>query len=573
LLGNSKGLEDSLESSEKKTFNLGETIKKLAIGGAVVAGVKAGFDFLKGSVAAATEEQAGIALLGQAVRNTGADWDTASAAIETYLAAELRRTALDDGAGRAAIQKLTETTGDYQTALDLMGLTQDVAAAKGIDLSTAAELVGRVHEGNTGMLTRYGIVLGEGATATEALGAMQAKFGGAAEAYGNTNQGAADKLSTSWGNLKETIGGALLPVIATFTTYLANLAMNALPWVENAIGTVAPFFERLWGLVQAGIAWLQQLLGGLGNAGGALGGMGAVIERLGTLWDVIWSRMQVIFAPIIEDMQRLLRNIAADAQTFFLDKFQFIKDWFLANMPLIQDVVDHVMQRIRTILTGIGKFWEEHGVAVMGYVSQMWENIKTAIGLAINVVLGVIKAVMQLITGDWEGAWETIKGVLVEIWDSIKKIVGDTIEAILRVFGTNSDALLAAIKKPFQDAWDWLTGTWSKIKDFVAGIFDGVKIKMPHFSIKWQEVFGVNIPVGMDVQWYGSGLDAVFNQPTLIGVGESGPERVQVTPSGQGGGSGGGGIHIVYNDHRTGGESNIERVARGLEWQLRMAGA
>jgi len=35
--------------------------------------------------------------------------------------------------------------------------------------------------------------------------------------------------------------------------------------------------------------------------------------------------------------------------------------------------------------------------------------------------------------------------------------------------------------------------------------------------------------------WYGSGLDAMFSRPTLIGVGERGPERVTVTPSGGGG--------------------------------------
>src|SRR5262249_49780147 len=35
--------------------------------------------------------------------------------------------------------------------------------------------------------------------------------------------------------------------------------------------------------------------------------------------------------------------------------------------------------------------------------------------------------------------------------------------------------------------------------------------------------------------WYGRGLQGgIFNRPTLIGVGESGPERVDVTPLGQG---------------------------------------
>jgi hypothetical protein len=36
--------------------------------------------------------------------------------------------------------------------------------------------------------------------------------------------------------------------------------------------------------------------------------------------------------------------------------------------------------------------------------------------------------------------------------------------------------------------------------------------------------------------WYGSGLSGIFSSPTLIGVGESGPERVSVTPLGGGGG-------------------------------------
>jgi hypothetical protein len=36
--------------------------------------------------------------------------------------------------------------------------------------------------------------------------------------------------------------------------------------------------------------------------------------------------------------------------------------------------------------------------------------------------------------------------------------------------------------------------------------------------------------------WYGAGLDAVFGSPTLIGVGERGPERVSVQPVGRAGG-------------------------------------
>jgi hypothetical protein len=40
--------------------------------------------------------------------------------------------------------------------------------------------------------------------------------------------------------------------------------------------------------------------------------------------------------------------------------------------------------------------------------------------------------------------------------------------------------------------------------------------------------------LGRSPHWYGSGLDAVFRSPTLIGVGERGPEAVSVKPLGQG---------------------------------------
>lgn len=40
--------------------------------------------------------------------------------------------------------------------------------------------------------------------------------------------------------------------------------------------------------------------------------------------------------------------------------------------------------------------------------------------------------------------------------------------------------------------------------------------------------------LGRSPHWYAKGLNAVFGTPTLIGVGESGPEQVTVTPIGQG---------------------------------------
>lgn len=612
----------ALSSIKEKLGGVGTVAAGLAgaaVGGAIALG-KALWDAGK----AAAEEEVGVARLGAAVTASGADWGNAQTAIEAYLASEANRVALDDGVGRDALTRLTTATGDYKQAMDLLPLAIDLAAAKQIPLATAAELVGKVAEGNTGVLGRYGIVLGEGATATEALTAMQQKFGGQGEAFAGTFEGQQQRMGIAMGNLKETIGTLVLPImtrlaegaadlatralpyieagitkVQPFFTWLGgfvqgtvdvlvNLAQQAIPWVQGALAAVQPFFENVWAVIQTGIGWLQNLVGSLGGAEDSLGGVGAIVDRLGTLWDVIWSRMQVVFAPIIADMTRLLKNISADAQTFFLDKFAFIKDWFQDNMPLIQEVVATVMGGIRAALTAIGAFWESHGQAVMGIVSQVWQNIKATIGMAINVVLGVIKAVMQAITGDWSGAWNTIKGVLTGIWDTMKRILTETLNAVLRLFGTSlsevldsvvafGSRVLAAIKAPFQTAYDWLVGLWNDIKNFILHIFDGVHIPTPHFSLTTEDrnILGINVPVPkINIDWYGAGLDAVFRGPTIIGVGESGAERVTVTPL-RGGGSGGGGSGATYNltyvDQRNGGGApDLLGIARRLEWQARM---
>ena len=241
------------------------------------------------------------------------------------------------------------------------------------------------------------------------------------------------------------------------------------------------------------------------------------------------------------------------------------------------------MNAIRTVIEAvlgfIQKFWQEHGAAIMGYVTALWENVKKVISTALDTVFGIIKAVMQAINGDWKGAWETVKKVLVGIWDMIKSVLSNTLNAIFGLFGTSLDKVLgsvvdfgakalAAIKKPFQTAYDWLKGLWDDIKNFILHIFDNVKIPLPHFSVNWTEVLGIRIPSGVNVEWYGSGLDAMFNTPTLIGVGERGPERVQVTPAGKSG-SGGGGDE--YHFHVTAVGDQVNRL-RDMVTVLQMAG-
>jgi hypothetical protein len=98
-------------------------------------------------------------------------------------------------------------TGDYKKAMDLLPIAADLARGKQIDLSTASMLVGRVASGNTEILKRYGIELKEGATSSEAFSGIAIALCRQAEAYASTWQGTQAQISTTVGNIKETIGG------------------------------------------------------------------------------------------------------------------------------------------------------------------------------------------------------------------------------------------------------------------------------------------------------------------------------------------------------------------------------
>lgn len=74
--------------------------------------------------------------------------------------------------------------------------------------------------------------------------------------------------------------------------------------------------------------------------------------------------------------------------------------------------------------------------------------------------------------------------------------------------------------------------------------------------IDWTTFTGMSKPAG----WYASGLDTIIDRPTVIGVGEAGPERVTVTPAGRGSSSIAiyGGIHF----HGSGSPANAAGADR-----------
>ena len=251
----------------------------LAKGRAAGAALGATVGALSGVMSEATrafaESQAIQATLETQIEATGKSYEEYADRIDAATAAAMQL-AFDDELVAQSLTKLTSITNDAGESLDLLGLAMDVARGTGMDLVAASQLVGRVSEGNVGILQRYGIVVEAGASAQEALATMQTRFAGQAESYGETQSAVFDRIQISLGNFMESVGGSagaitpllmVLPGVSAGVTGIGAAAGVAGPGLLNMGKAAATARVGLLGMSLA----LGPIGIGLAVAGAAVG--------------------------------------------------------------------------------------------------------------------------------------------------------------------------------------------------------------------------------------------------------------------------------------------------------------
>jgi hypothetical protein len=497
-----KDLGDAEQQGQSWASRLGGSLKA-AIPTAMIVGAIAGIGKgLWDAAQAAGEEEKGIVRLQAAVEASGGTWDTASGKIETYIAKQSQRTALDDGEARDALTRLITATGDYEKSLGLMGLAQDLAIGKDIDLKTAAEIVGKVSEGNVSILTRYGITLQDGATATEALAVLQERFGGQAEAYGATFEGAQQRMGIAMGNLKETIGGFLLPILTELFTSLAGLAEQAIPWVEDKVNALRPVFDEVFGFIKEVVTTVVGVVRDIFETD--IGAVSAFWDDTGAgirnSFDEIWCKIQAIVQDVVETLKPYVTVWLEEARETFTRVWADIQEIVKTAMEIVQQVVTYAIGIVKGILTELKEFWDEHGQQILSIVTTAFNSIRTVIETVIGVVKGILQTALALIRGDWEGAWGYMKTTLETLWDGIKRIienalliiktglsiawdeigtrVGAAWESIKTAISTKVGDIKTLVETKFNEIKAWIGGLpgafWQLGVDLISGLWNGM---------------------------------------------------------------------------------------------------
>lgn len=231
IKGDDKDFQQSISKSNKSMSSFATKAKSYGpMVGAAFAAAAVGFVAMSIKWAAAEEvvsKQTAALLKAQGVM-----WADVSGELDAYMKQLERLTTYNDTDLQIAFNSMIAAGMSYTEAMNSMNTVTSMAFSLNRDLGSMAQLVGKAYNGQTGELSRYGIVLGETMTLQEFVAQNFAD----ASARSETLKGQLGNLNNQIHNVGEVIGTELLPPLTDFLTVIGD-------WAEGggAMKTVAAF--------------------------------------------------------------------------------------------------------------------------------------------------------------------------------------------------------------------------------------------------------------------------------------------------------------------------------------------
>jgi phage-related protein len=367
---------------------------------------------------AAEEERINIARLSSVLDNVGVSYDEVSESLERNITAMQNKTGVADDRQRDALSDLIFATGDYQKALELLPTALDLAAAKGMDLGTAAELLGKVAQGEFGTLSRYGIILGDNATAAEALAVVQEKVAGAAEKMASP----IDILKASFGDLVEKIGSNLLPVLKKIVDVVMPVIKRIMEWIDKN--------PKLASTITIIVA--------------AIGALMAVLGPLLLMLPMIAAGFTLLMGPV--GLVILAVAAVAAGAALIIMNWDKIKAWF-----------GNLWEGIKKIFWNVVDWMKEWGVLFLGpvgFIIKYWDKIVDFFKGIPEKIGNAFSAVKDFILAPFRAAWAGIEAGINWMIRMLNKIQFDVPDWVPLIGGKKFGFNISEVNLPSFEGWD-----------------------------------------------------------------------------------------------------------------------
>ena len=241
--------------------------------------------------------------------------------------------------------------------------------------------------------------------------------------------------------------------------------------------------------------------------------------------------------PVLKDVGGKISEFMGNVGVFYNENIKpVVDDVSAVVVPIVEDVANKVKEGIGAV----GKIIAEVMPEVQAVVQKVWPVVSQIISTAVGVIKTVAPPVFNFISGVVKTTMGAVQSVIRTVWPVASRIISTAVSTIKAVISSIStvigrvrtafNSIKSAMTQPIESAKTKIDGIVKKIKGFfplhIGKIFSG--LKLPHISVS-----GGTAPFGIggkgslphfDVSWYAKG--AVFDSPTVVGIGEAGREAV-----------------------------------------------
>lgn len=545
-LQQSEGLLKSSGASLKKIGDLAGGVLKVGLLGAVT-GVAALVGGLGASVKAAMDAETGQAALAAVLASTGGKAGV-TAQMANDLASSLQNvTRFEDDTVLAAENMLLTFTNISSSVFPAATETAlNMAQAMGTDAVGASVMLGKaLNDPTQGMsaLTRVGVTFTDKQkemikslqASGDVMGAqrvilkeLEVEFGGAARAAGDTFAGKMDILNHKFGDIMETIGGALIPILSTLATVLIDVLNSE--FVQNFTKQIGNLFEVLasgddiasgvWeifdNLFGPGVAKVAKEFVMLveGKLVPAVKEFARIAEQ--SFWKVadeviqFWNDIQ----PMLNNFKTWLTTDGIDALNTFFKKVEEL---------------DQTKTKWDTTLKEMGDTWSllfgKNGLIVTDSkftfptFTEMLTNALNTAQLITNTRLDFIKVLFAGFNDVIRGNWQKVFMV------DIPNILNAGMDVVLSIFGIKGDELRANVQQILQNIFDWLDSQRGRFSEAASNLMQGL------IDGFWQNAAAIASALHDIIYGAINNILAGLHLPPLSGLGTGNTELMPSRPS------------------------------------------
>lgn len=343
--------------------------------------------------------------------------------------------------------------------------------------------------------------------------------------------------------LGRNIGSSMEGLASTASTFIFDNLVPALGRILTSLPTALGTFIKK-GLPQfmtSGKEMMNSIAKGFGNSGDiikkALSGMtdlsGMISKAVPGLVDAGMNMLQNLAQGIADGLPAFIESVPEIISNFADAAAKNAPKLAKGGLLIIKTLAVGIIKSIPVLIKTVPKIfkaylniWKSLGWLNLGKLAltAIRNGIVKGIGALASIVRGKFNAVKTAITQPITAA----RNILSNIVSAIKSRL--SFSGLSGIVGRAFGAIKAKMTAPISSALSVIRGAVSKIRGIfplrLGKIFSG--IQTPHFDISGGKIpwgiGGKGVKPSVSVRWYKTG--GIFNDPSIIGVGEAGSEAV-----------------------------------------------